>query len=756
MAKIIEKLLLEEILQDQNNIITIPIYQRSYEWDEKDIVKLANDLIEFNLMFIKEKSERYYLGNLLTRDEVNNQNNNLSNLVIIDGQQRITSVLLIIAALYHEGIIDNDEADKFLTVNSNKGLRKLKLNRMKDGGVISKILWNEISSINNADKETNVYKNYSAIIKLISSDKELYSNLYSALKRAVIVDVKIRKENETRVFETVNSTGKKLEPADLVKAFILFGVHNFEEHDAKRLEELFETEVIDIIGKEYDPSDFYRYYIAILGKKALVKRMSLKIYEQFKAINSEYRYDSMGDVEELIQTLASEAKVFDAIHNFKYTGYFNQVYKKIFDSNSKTYYSLAHYLFKEYVDPSCDNEEQMGRVMRIIAKISLFRTIGKLPDKNITQTSVSMFPDFLKYREGKSTSIDDFEDFVDIVSDVKNYGVPTYEEMKQEVQLGKHYAENQTKTYHVLLAYEVFLNRKEMGAPVPLENKFDIEHVFPQNNKNWEPFLSSEQMLLLISKLHNIGNLTLLSKKINSSISNSYYKTKRDGTDIGGKYKPGITEDVLRSSKYFNNVDEWDHEVVSQRAIDIFDVIWEHFNSGRDIPARTDVKLKSVVEGLEKTINVSTTSRIKSSMKYLEIYSEMKPRIEDVIPAEFSLNKPRPESWWNFSYKKIGTKKSTAGTICTRKVGKESIFAISIDWNSDKKEEFIHNYSRESEINELFSGEFKFKPRNKKGWGFYIELPHTLSDGITDELVEDIILAINELNENIDFIEKSR
>ena len=159
------------------------------------------------------------------------------------------------------------------------------------------------------------------------------------------------------------------------------------------------------------------------------------------------------------------------------------------------------------------------------------------------------------------------------------------------------------------------------------------------------------------------------------------------------------------------------------------------------------------MEGLEKIPVVSTTNRIKTSMKYLDIYSEIKPRIENEIPMEFSMNKPRPESWWNFSYKKTGIKKSTAGTICTRKSGKESIFAISFEWNSDKKEALLHKCSSENKINKLFTHNFVFKPTNKKSWGFYIELPHNFSEGITNNLVESIIISLEELHENISYIE---
>ena len=750
MANIKEKLLLKDILSDMKKVITIPIYQRGYDWDKEDIIKLVEDVVIFDRTFKEEVEEKYYLGNLLIREQESKQQG-ITEYIIIDGQQRITSTLLIIAALRNTKNISDEEAEKYLMVQSYKDNKKMKLNRMKDADVIRKI-FNDDKNINFNDKNTRVYENYKAVLNWLNENPKNASKAYGALKRIVIVEVGINPSNETKVFETINSTGKKLTPADLIKAFTLFGVHNFSEEDSKKLEQYFEENIISRLGSLENVSDFYRYYVAIEGNTTLANRSSREIYYMFKAINREYRYDNKEEVEELIAEVGRHAEIFERINGFKYTKPEYKLYKKVYASNSKTYYPLAHRLVEEYAHDF--PEEDMGKVMRIIAKIALFRSIGNEPDKNITTTILSVFPDFLKFRNGKSTTLEDFENFIDLMPFERNYGIPNYEKLREKIQSSSHYSENKGKLKNILFACEVFSNKR--GTPVDLENDFELEHIFPQTQTEWEKHMEAEEIIKMIIKRDNIGNMTLLSKGINISISNSFFPTKLKGKIVNGKQQEGILSDTIKLSQYFVNMNVWDSQAIIKRSIDLLDIIYDHFNENREVLERIENPIKTEKDADTEALNKTNMKKWRDQKyDFIDYYNTLKDNILEKIPSEIKLHKVQPVSWWQFGIKTKEMSKTMNGSITTRRnKNKEKIMAITIDWDKDEKARQIKKLNNENEFNKLFDYNFVWKDPNKKGWGFVIELPVKFNGKYHEDLPLMVLKAFKDIVDNIDNIMK--
>jgi len=274
----------------------IPIYQRTYTWQAQDQVeKLISDIIEFREEYKENKKSDYYIGNII----VKNQTRGLrQERVVIDGQQRITTTILILCAIrdiyLHKIKTDDSKRDaKYIgryLFSDEDGDVKLKLNNMEHQNTLEKLLTGAIDTISLSDRKTNYCKNYQYLYsKLKAMTLDEFTSFVNILERVKIVTIYLDDDqDENSVFESINSLGKPLSGSDLIKNF-LFTFKNYQcthseeeiliERYTKDFESLFSSDKNEKVEKDLE--DFFREYIAI-NTYIKVNKEPKVIYYTFK------------------------------------------------------------------------------------------------------------------------------------------------------------------------------------------------------------------------------------------------------------------------------------------------------------------------------------------------------------------------------------------------------------------------------------------------------------------------------------------
>ena len=210
----------------QDAKMEIPIFQRAYSWKKDQFEELINDIIKIGKN--KDDDETYFIGSIVFKEKIKNGK---IKITIIDGQQRITTLVILACCLCKLKNIEeeekNDLINKFIKTNG----KTVKLNlKEKDNGALQKII-NSINSDMDCkfDKDSiiieNAYENINKIVK-----KEKFENIKNGLNKICFVSIKLNDNDEPQlIFESLNSTGKNLSNSDLIRNYILMNSEKKED-----------------------------------------------------------------------------------------------------------------------------------------------------------------------------------------------------------------------------------------------------------------------------------------------------------------------------------------------------------------------------------------------------------------------------------------------------------------------------------------------------------------------------------------------
>ena len=212
--------------------LIIPVYQRNYDWQEANCRKLYQDLV----YAIRGNKRWHFFGSIVSVSDPMGSN---SEYLLIDGQQRITTVsllLLAMANLIKEGKVtpENDDlyaqiTKKYLVDEINPQKRKMKLKPIKGDQDAYERLWGDPSEFNRA---SNITQNYLYFYNEIQKQAVTIDQLYKAVEKLQIIDITLTPPDDDPqlVFESLNSTGLELNEGDKIRNFVLMGL-DIEEQE---------------------------------------------------------------------------------------------------------------------------------------------------------------------------------------------------------------------------------------------------------------------------------------------------------------------------------------------------------------------------------------------------------------------------------------------------------------------------------------------------------------------------------------------
>ena len=528
----------------------IPPFQRNYEWDEEQCKELFEDIIASY-----ENKSTHYLGNVVYYQGKNNSAS-YQELILVDGQQRITTILILLLALRdlsNNEMLKKNINNQYLVndIEDNKNNEKYRI-RLKQTTYDSVSFKNLIDGKVLADDKNNIFRNYIFLKKCIQDSKVSIPDIYETIAKLEIVDVNLQIEDDLTavqtVFEKINSTGKSLSEADLIRNFLLLANDSSTQY---KLYNEYWLKIEERLGSE-NISRFSRDYLILQVKEDIKKR---DVYKQFK-INTTIDFESREDV---LAEMDSLSKYYEwLLYNNSPNEKLNEKIEILNFIKADDVYPLALYLF-QILYPE-DINLIIDIFDLIIDFIIRYRVVGVSGGGGSIKKVLYQLISFLNEQDKITFDI--------VHKKLSNSSTPSgrFPNNNEFIKALKEYVE---ENYAKIILYKIECKERK-NIPVTL-SKITLEHLMPQTLSDWWiDYLGGYEEATRISSdyLNCIGNLAIMSLNYNAKLSNSSWNKKKEKLS---EIQFGITQEVSKYSEWKENEIQIRNENIAKRATE---VIW--------------------------------------------------------------------------------------------------------------------------------------------------------------------------------------
>ncbi|GAA7791590.1 DUF262 and DUF1524 domain-containing protein [Helicobacter pylori] len=593
--------LLKFIKDNQKNQLVIPIYQRVYSWEKEQCKQLWDDIIKIGG---DDKMDGHFIGSILyVLDGITHSDNTL---LIIDGQQRLTTITLLLTTLRNHCSDKCKEIEDHYLINSDKdGDKKFRL-------ILSESDKDTLLSLIDKDKRkpsepsSKIVENFKLFEEWIRKNTNQLETIFKGLEKLMIVEIALEKgkDDPQLIFESMNSKGMELAQTDLIRNYILMGLEPekqkiFYKKYWRAMEEEFKQN-----KKWFDR--FVRHYLTIKTRE--IPNIN-KVYVVLK----DYRQKEGIGIEDLLKDLQ------------KYCGYFCQiVFRKESDKDLKkalsflvdlemdVIYPLLLELYSDYKGGVLSKADFIPIIALIESYICRRRYVG------LAQNSLNkVFPSFTK-RIQKDEYFKSLKAHFGSLTEKQRF--PKNDEFKNLFITIDFYHLKKNKYFFERL--ENF-GRKERVYT----HEYTTEHIMPQTlTEEWERDLGENFKEIHDKYLHTIGNLTLTG--YNPEYSNKSFQEKRD-------MEKGFKDSPLRLNQGLRDLKSCGEEEIKKRANDLADLalkIWTYPN----LDAETLEKYKPKKDKKEKKVYDLSSYKFGShSRELFDILSKGIKALDERITESF-------------------------------------------------------------------------------------------------------------------------
>lgn len=551
------------LITEANSRLVIPVYQRPYSWDEEQCVQLWDDIISVG----KRPADRHFTGSVVWVQDGVMSASGVTPLLLIDGQQRITTLTLLIAALADYSRANPDKVFHFSHAEiMGRGylLDSFKPKEDRYKLTLSQGDKDTLCSLldNLADPDVKIVEGSSRIIQnfhLFRNKIEAMEDpniVWDGIQRLDVVSISLDagKDNPQLIFESMNSTGKDLSSADLIRNFVLMGLPR-EEQEKLYLNHwrvIEETLGEDSYDEVFD--EFIRNYLTVLyAPEPLTRR---DIYSVFKRHVVENGYNKDGRIVDLLKEIEAFAGYYAKI---RFGAEVEPKLKAVLDNLAKLNVSVVNplllSLYQDYDDGAFEMDDFIAMV-RLVESFVFRRAVCDAPTNSLNKFLPSVIAKLNKVQESGGNYREAFESYL-FVEDGTARRFPTDAEFVQALETRDIY--HFRRAFYLLSGLENWHHPKD---PLPIDSgKYTIEHIMPQNALNvdeWRAELGPDCEEVYESLLHNLGNLTLTA--YNSELSDCSFAEKKDHL-VGG-----YSNEYLVISKAVHDADSWNGESIGARA----------------------------------------------------------------------------------------------------------------------------------------------------------------------------------------------
>ncbi len=552
---------LNKLLNTSRQFI-VPIFQRNYSWQKSQYEQLWFDILRASKF--KEK-QNHFIGSIVYID-MGTPAGRPQQLLLIDGQQRLTTISILLCAI-------KDYVQKFNLETKLINLAKIKnqflynsdeidedkyklLLNVQDKETYIKLIDNTIFTVNKP--ATNIIKCYEFFYERIEDFIKEYGQIdeiYAGIFKLSLVSISLDKDsdNPQMIFESMNSTGKDLSQTDLLRNYLLMDLTPEKQTRLyktywKPMEELFGE---DIYKNDVNKFDYFiRDFLTLKSDTGHICKIN-NVYENFKR----YYLDNNCEKFAVLKDLFTYAKYYACIdllqENDDELKLYWQEFKKL-DSHV-----VYPFLLKLYDDYSCQIliKEDFKKILQVVISYLWRRAICEIPTNSLSKTFATLYQAV------------DKEDYVNSIikafvfkSSYKRFSSDY--EVREKLQTKDIYHFRLRK--YLLEALENYYHKE----PIDLNTaNYTIEHIMPQNiehNLSWQQMLGENWQEMHSLYLHTLGNLTITG--YNAEMSNKSFWEKVNG-------ESGFKHSHLKLNESIAQCDVWNKKAIQRRTNILTDII---------------------------------------------------------------------------------------------------------------------------------------------------------------------------------------
>ncbi|GAA8134901.1 DUF262 and DUF1524 domain-containing protein [Helicobacter pylori] len=541
--------LLDFIGKSQEKQFVIPIYQRVYSWEKEQCKQLWDDIVKTGG---NDQMNGHFIGSIVfVQDGIYTTSHN--ELLIIDGQQRLTTITLLLTAL-RDHLNDEDEflekfscqkiQNRYLINSDEKDNKKFRL-------ILSEPDRDTLLSLIDKNKRKpsepslKIMENFKLFEEWIRKNADKLETIFKGLDKLMVVEISLErgKDNPQLIFESMNSTGKDLTQTDLIRNYILMGLEPekqkiFYKKYWRAMEEGFKQ-------NETLFNQFVRHYLTIKTRE--IPNIN-KVYEAFKR----YQQERGIEIEALLQDLQ------------KYCGFFCQiVFKKeddkdlnkalgfLVDLKMDVIYPLLLELYSDYSEGVLSQKDFIS-IIYLIESYLVRRAVCGLGTNSLNK----IFP-FVTKKINKVQYLESIKAYFGSL--IKEQRFPGDDEFKKSFTMKELCDSNKTEKARYFLERLENFDTKE-----PVNTKeCTTEHIMPKKlDEKWKKDLGQDHERIHTQYLHTIGNLTLTG--YNSEYRNRSFQEKR-------YMEKGFKQSPLKLNQSLKDLESFGEEEIKKRANDLAD-----------------------------------------------------------------------------------------------------------------------------------------------------------------------------------------
>ena len=501
--------MLRDFIGTNKVLFRIPVYQRNYDWSESNCNRLLDDIYG-----IMQSGDKHFLGTIVFM-AAKSGGFALQEYIIIDGQQRLTTLMLILKALsvvaesvgddcYHE-IEEQYLHNKYCDEEFKVKLKPIK----SDNNQFLLLLEDKIDEM---DEDTHIYHNFMLCKDRFERWAERGINpsqVLDALTKLEIVEIVLTKgEDDPQViFESINSTGLELSNADLIRNYLLMNAD-----DQEKLYENYWLYIEKTLRNKMDYSNLDAFFMQYIVYKTSKPVNSRQLYNSFVKLFKDSGYSQ----ESILKELRYYAEIFGAFvyGSAKYSERINRLLYRLRVLNQTTCYPFLLHVFDDYHQGVID-EETVEKILQFILAYLLRRMVCGVPSNTLRGLFTYLYNRIFKVASNKQKYYETLNKFLFTVSskDV----IPSAGEFERALQKANIYGNNALCRF-LLLDIE-----NGDGKEILQAENLTIEHIMPQTlSADWSHIRPEEHE----EYLHTLGNLSVTG--YNSELSNKSFAEKQD------------------------------------------------------------------------------------------------------------------------------------------------------------------------------------------------------------------------------------
>jgi uncharacterized protein with ParB-like and HNH nuclease domain len=541
---------LQQIIEGTKQYV-VPLFQRPYSWKKSEWQMLWDDLLDLCEL---ETPRTHFMGSIVTMP-TNSIPEGVSKYLLIDGQQRLTTIFILLCALRNHARQIEDKRlsakiDAILTNLHEDGMDYFKLQPTQvDRDIFHQLIQdNESNEVIENNSILECYTFFFKKIRQLNSDLQQLQKIICT-NLSVVSVVLSSNDDPYLVFESLNAKGRALTQADLIRNYFFMRIH-VDKQDL--IYTKYWQPMQELLGDNL--TEFIRHY---LTKNGIDVKQS-DIYFQLKEkINQS---DALSHLQDL----------------YKFADYYSRLLNPELENNLKvrkrlirinrlevaTVYPFLLNCYDEWMQKRI-SENELIEIFHILGNFLIRRFVCNVQTRGLNRIFALLYSQVIKDVDIDSNA---FVERVKSVLQTKDY--PKDAEFKERLLDVKLYGSNRSEKARLILeSIEESFRHKEQ---ISFDN-LTIEHILPQTLNNWwKDHLGQDWEITYELFLHTIGNLTLTA--YNGELSNSDFVTK----------KKEYQNSHLELNSYFQDIDTWKREDIEKRAENLSHEIvniWKYFGT---------------------------------------------------------------------------------------------------------------------------------------------------------------------------------